>query len=190
MPAGKAEPFSGGALPAVERSGEDRGKRKFRHERERIIIYLSLKPEEEINFMGMKRYETFDHTADIGIRVFGRSVEEVFINAAFALFDLLTDLDSIRANLIREVVVEGADREDLLVRWLSELLFLCEGEGFLFREFSISSLTGTSLRAVARGEFFDPSRHRFKTEIKAVTYHQIEVAPQGGIWEGRVIFDV
>jgi len=138
----------------------------------------------------MKRYETFDHTADVGIRVFGRTIEEVFINAAWALFDLLTDPDSIQETLIREITVEGADREDLLVRWLSELLFLCEGEGFLFREFSISSLTATSLKAVARGEIFDSSRHRFKTEIKAVTYHQVEVIHKGETWVGKVIFDI
>jgi SHS2 domain-containing protein len=140
--------------------------------------------------MAMKRYETFDHTADIGIRVFGRTVEEVFVNGAWALFDLLTDVNTIQETLVREIAVEGADREDLLVHWLSELLFLCEGEGFLFREFSISSLAGTSLKAMARGEIFDPSRHRFKTEIKAVTYHQVELAEKEGIWVGRVIFDV
>jgi SHS2 domain-containing protein len=140
--------------------------------------------------MGEKRYETFDHTADVGIRVFGRTIEEVFINAAWALFDLLTDLDSIRETLIREITVEGADREDLLVRWLSELLFLCEGKGFLFRQFSISSLTATSLKAVVRGEVFDPSLHQFKTEIKAVTYHQVEIIDKGESWVARVIFDI
>ena len=138
----------------------------------------------------MKRYETFDHTADIGIRAFGKTVEEVFVNAGWALFELLTDMDSIQERLTHEIVVEGADREDLLIRWLSELLFLCEGEGYLFREFSISYLTATSLKAVARGEVFDPSRHRFKTEIKAVTYHQVEVIQKEGMWIGRVIFDI
>jgi SHS2 domain-containing protein len=138
----------------------------------------------------MKRYETFDHTADVGIRAFGKTVEEVFVNAAWALFELLTDMDSIQERLTHEIVVEGADREDLLIRWLSELLFLCEGEGYLFREFSISDLTATSLKAVARGEVFDPSRHQFKTEIKAVTYHQVEVVQKGENWVGKVIFDI
>jgi SHS2 domain-containing protein len=138
----------------------------------------------------MKRYETFDHTADIGIRVFGETVEEVFVNAAWALFDLLTDMDSIHESLTHEIVVEGADREDLFIRWLSELLFLCEGKGYLFREFSFSYLTATSLKAVVRGEMFDPSRHQFKAEIKAVTYHQVEVARSDEMWTGKVIFDI
>ena len=138
----------------------------------------------------MKTYETFDHTADIGIRAFGRTVEEVFVHAAEALFEVLTDLDSIRGHLTREVEINGSDREDLFVRWLGELLYLCEGEGYLFREFSIFHLTPTSLKAGARGERFDPSRHEFKTEIKAVTYHQVEVAQKDGIWVGKVIFDI
>jgi len=138
----------------------------------------------------MKAYETFDHTADIGIRAFGRTPEEVFIHAAEALFNVLTDLGSIRGQLTREVEVRGSDLEDLLVRWLGELLYLCEGEGYLFREFSIVQLTPTSLKAAARGERFDPTRHEFKTEIKAVTYHQVEVSQKGETWVGKVIFDL
>jgi SHS2 domain-containing protein len=138
----------------------------------------------------MKKYETFDHTADIGIRAFGQTLEELFTNAAYALFDQLTDLRKVRIEMSREISVQGADREDLLVRWLGELLFLCEGRGYLFKEFSFLRLEPTSLKAVARGETFDRSRHRFKTEIKAVTYHQVEVKEKDGRWEGRVIFDI
>ena len=138
----------------------------------------------------MKKYETFDHTADVGIRVFGRTVEEVFVNAAYALFDQWTDLKKVRGKISQEISIQGADREDLLVRWLGELLFLGESRGVLFKEFKIRRLDSTSLKAVARGEIFDPSRHRFKTEIKAVTYHQVEVKEVDGKWQGRVIFDI
>jgi len=138
----------------------------------------------------MKKYETFDHTADVGIRVFGRTLDEVFVNAAYALFDQWTDLRKVRKKISREISVQGADREDLLIRWLGELLFLGESRGYLFKGFSIRRLDSTSLQAVARGEIFDPSRHRFKTEIKAVTYHQVELKEQDGRWQARVIFDV
>jgi SHS2 domain-containing protein len=138
----------------------------------------------------MKTYETFDHTADIGVRAFGRTVEEVFVHAAEALFEMLTDLDSIRLHLTREVEINGSDPEDLFVRWLGELLYLCQGEEYLFREFSIFQLTPTSLKAQVRGERFDPSRHELKTEIKAITYHQVEVAQKDGGWVGKVIFDI
>jgi len=138
----------------------------------------------------MKKYETFDHTADLGIRVFGRTLEEVFVNAAYALFDQRADLRKVQGKISREISVQGADREDLLVRWLGELLFLAESRGYLFNEFCMRRLDSTSLEAVARGEIFDPSRHRFKTEIKAVTYHQVGVKETQEGWEARVIFDI
>jgi SHS2 domain-containing protein len=138
----------------------------------------------------MKRYETFDHTADIGVRVFGRTVEEVFAHAAYALFDQMIDLRKVGGGAVQEISVEGADREDLLIRWLGELLFLCQGRGYLFKEFSILHLNSNSLKAVARGEICDPSRHHFKTEIKAVTYHQVEVKKRENRWEAKVVFDV
>jgi SHS2 domain-containing protein len=138
----------------------------------------------------MKRYETLNHTADLGLRVFGQTCEEVFANAAYALFDLLTDLNRVRENLSYHLLLEAADREELLVRWLSELLFLYERPGYLFKKFSLSHLDRTSLRAVARGEAFDPSRHKIKREIKAVTYHQVEVKQKDGQWEAKVIFDI
>ena len=138
----------------------------------------------------MKRYETFDHTADLGVRVFGQTCEEVFTNAAYALFDLRTDLSDVRENLSYDLRLEAADREELLVRWLSELLSLSESRGYLFKNFSFSHLNQASLRAVARGEVFDPSRHKFKMEIKAVTYHQLELKEKDGKWEARVILDI
>jgi SHS2 domain-containing protein len=138
----------------------------------------------------MKRFETFDHTADLGVRAFGRTPEELFAHAAEALFEVLTDLRSVRAELTRVVEVQGTDLEDLLVRWLGELLYLCDGQGYLFREFAILRLTPTSLKAEARGERFDPARHEFKTEIKAVTYHQARVSQMEGVWTGQVIFDL
>jgi SHS2 domain-containing protein len=138
----------------------------------------------------MKKYETFDHTADLGIRIFGRTYEEVMTNAAYALFDLLTDLDRVQETFSYAIHVVAAEREDLLIRWLSELLFLCESRGYLFKSFQFSHLDQTSLQAVAHGETFDSSRHEFKREIKAVTYHQAAVRENDGAWEGRVIFDI
>jgi SHS2 domain-containing protein len=138
----------------------------------------------------MKRYETFDHTADMGIRVFGQTEQEVFANAAYALFDQLTDLRKVGDRATQEISVEGVDREDLLIRWLGELLFLSQSRGFLFKEFSILHLESNFLRAIARGEIFDPSRHRSGIEIKAVTYHQVEMKQKDKGWEAKIIFDI
>ena len=136
------------------------------------------------------KYQTFEHTADLGIRVFGRTEKELFANAAYALFDLMADLKKVRETESLAVRLEAADREDLLVRWLSELLSLAAARGFLFKNFSFAHLDSTSLQAVAHGENIDPARHKMKMEIKAVTYHQVEVKKREGRWEGKIIFDV
>jgi SHS2 domain-containing protein len=141
-------------------------------------------------FMLRKKYETFEHTADVGIRAFGRTEKELFANAACGMFDLMAELKNVLATESLPIRLEGADREDLLVRWLGELLYHSSARGYLYKNFSISHLDSTSLEAVARGEPFDPSRHKMKMEIKAVTYHQVEVKEVDGRWEGKVIFDV
>ena len=138
----------------------------------------------------MKKYETFDHTADIGVRIFGRTYEEVFANAAYALFDLITDLNTVQEKLSFPIHLQAWDSEELLVRWLSELVFIHENRQVLLKGFSFSHLDPQSLTAVARGETFDPARHVWNLEIKAVTYHQIYIGKVNGTWEARVIFDV
>jgi SHS2 domain-containing protein len=138
----------------------------------------------------MKKYETFDHTADIGIRIFGKSHEDLFANAAYALFDLLTDLKKAEEKISKNISLTGDDPEDLLIRWLNELLFFWSTQGYLFKRFSFSRLDPTVLRGKAYGEIFDPMRHRIKLEIKAATYHQVEIRQNDDGWEGKVILDV
>ena len=130
----------------------------------------------------MKKYETFDHTADIGVRIFGRTYEEVFANAAYALFDLITDLNTVQEKLSFPIHLQARDSEELLVRWLSELVFIHESRQALLKGFSFSHLDPQSLTAVARGETFDPARHVWNLEIKAVTYHQIYIGKVNGAW--------
>ena len=78
----------------------------------------------------MNRYRVFDHTADLGVEVYGETVKELFVNAAFAVFDMLTDLDRVRAIEERNITVEGEGWEDLLVNYLREVLYLFNGEWF------------------------------------------------------------
>jgi len=135
-------------------------------------------------------YRIFDHTADLGVEVAGVSLEELYAGAAFALFDLLTDLSSVRAGVAREIVVSGEDPADLLVNFLREILYAWNGDGFLMKSCLVREVKPQRLKALLRGETFDPSRHRIKQEVKAVTYHQASVEKKGDVWEARVIFDV
>jgi SHS2 domain-containing protein len=138
----------------------------------------------------MERYRTFDHTADLGLEIYGRDEEELFSNAAFALFDTITDIGGIAMREKRTVSVEGSDREDLLVNFMRKLLSLFHIEGFLLRRFAVYELDEHSLSGEAEGEIFDPKKHGINTEIKAVTYHQVRITPTSDGFMGRVICDV
>lgn len=135
-------------------------------------------------------YRIFDHTADLGVEVTGATLEELYAGAALALFDLLTDLSSVRAGVTREIFVSGEEPADLLVNFLREILYAWNGDGFLMKSCLIREVKPQRLKALIRGETFDPSRHRIKQEVKAVTYHQASVEKKGDGWVARVIFDV
>jgi SHS2 domain-containing protein len=140
-----------------------------------------------ILYMG---HELVDHTADVGIRVWADDVKGLFEEAARALFNVITDLTKVEAHLKQEIVVRGSDLEELLVAWLNELLYLHEVEYLLFCDFSITEINEGSVTGVANGEEFDEGRHSIKTEVKAVTYHQLKVKEHGEHWQAQVIFDI
>ena len=138
----------------------------------------------------MHRYQIFDHTADIGINVFGKTLKELFVNGAYALFDLMIDLKGVRQEEVRSIAAEGLDVSELWVNYLRECLYLFHGEALLLSDCHIDAITHKHVTATLRGEFYDPARHEIRQDIKAVTYHQatIQETPQG--WSGKVIFDV
>lgn len=140
--------------------------------------------------VAVEPFRILEHTADVGFEAHGATREEVFANAARALFHLIVELDSVVPRQETTVRVEGRDPPDLLVNWLSELLYLHDAEGWLFCDFELRALEDTSLAAVARGERIDRARHQLKVLVKAITYHQLalEQTPQG--WQARVYVDI
>ncbi len=140
--------------------------------------------------MMAKSYKTFNHTADLGIEVYGEDQKRLFVNAGFALFDLITDMDKVEVKTSLPLTAEGIDSEDLMVSWLRELLYLHQVKGYLFRGFAIHEMSEEVLKATVKGEKFDPRRHELIREIKAVTYHQIKVACEKGVWISRIVFDI
>ncbi|UCH90026.1 MAG: archease [Thermoplasmata archaeon] len=126
----------------------------------------------------MGRFEHFEHTADIGVRAYGETLDEAFIFAAKGMFEVVTDINSIEPIGEVEIKVEAADLEELLTRWLSELLLLLELEKLLMVEFDVCiDEKACKLTGRARGEVYKPDKHEYKTEIKAVTQHILEVTP-------------
>ena len=139
----------------------------------------------------MKRgYRFFDHTADFGLEIFGDDAYSLFEEAAKALFDLITPSASPEQGVRRKVDVTGDDWADLMVNWLRELLYLWNGESVLVREIKLAAVQETLLQATVTYEDYDPDRHEIRNEIKAVTYHQIEVGPFEDGWRARVVFDI
>ncbi len=136
------------------------------------------------------RFEPIDHTADVGYLLFAPTLTELFAVAGQALFDAITELGSIQTYQRKTIAVHAADREALLVAWLSELNFICLTEFLLFARFEIQSLSETQVTAIVYGEKIDLQRHEIKTEIKAVTYHGLYLRETELGWKAQVIFDV
>lgn len=138
----------------------------------------------------MNCYRLLEHTADIGIEAEGESFAQLLEQAALGLRSVITDATDIQPN--QEVLVElgGADREELLVAWLGELVYLFEVHHLLPAAFVIEEAGPTRLRARIRGEPLDPRRHPVEREVKAVTYHRIRVEQADGNWRARVYLDL
>ncbi|MGQ9631716.1 MAG: archease [bacterium] len=123
----------------------------------------------------MERFELFDHTADIGLRAFGSDMRELFANAAYGMFSILADLQSVEAKVTHMFDVRASDVKELLVAWLNELLYTYEVRELIFKEFEILRLSNTNLVANALGEPIDITRHIIKAEIKTATYHKVTI---------------
>ena len=135
-------------------------------------------------------FETFDHTADLGLRVTAGDLEELFAEAARGLTSLVVDdPETLRLDRATEFRIEGDDLDLLLVDLLGELLFRFETTGFLGRDFTTVRTTG-GLDVEARGEKIAGQDHRLAREGKAITYHGLMVERQDGRWMAEVIVDI
>jgi len=136
------------------------------------------------------RYEIVDHTADVGIRAFGKDLRELFSTAAYGMFHILADLGKVREAERTRVEARGEDLEELLHEWLSELLYIYEVRELLFRRFDIEAIDQGRVSAICWGESRDLKRHRISREIKSVTYHELKVEKTAEGWVAEVIFDI
>ena len=135
-------------------------------------------------------FTILDHPADIGIEARGATLPEAFEQAAAGMMSIIVDPSTVGKKEARVIDVAGSDHEQILVRWLSELLYQYDGRGFVGREFCVEQLTPLFLRASVQGETFDPERHATRLDVKAVTYHQVAVEENAGGAVVRVYFDI
>jgi SHS2 domain-containing protein len=138
----------------------------------------------------MRTFETFEHTADIGLIARGETLAEVFEHAADGMVDLIVNPEGLREDTRKRVAVSAGDREALLVAWLNELLYLLDAEHFLPRRSRITELDDTHLAADLVGDSIDPGRHVVRRMIKAATYHGLSLRRVNRMWEARIILDL
>lgn len=138
-----------------------------------------------------KKFEFFDVTADAGIHSYGKTMEEAFENAALAMFEVMTDTSRIKPSTRKKVEIESEDPSALLYDWLSELIFLHDSENLVFSQFEIQiSQRGDNyqLNGSVQGEAFDPDKHESREEVKAVTFHLMDIKEENG-FKLQVILD-
>lgn len=136
----------------------------------------------------MKKFELIEHTADVGLVAYGKTLAEAFANAAYGMFSIIAELDAVQETESRRVEIVEDDWEGLLFEWLNYLIYLFDVEALLFKRFDIIDLDGSRLKAICHGEKYDSSRHQLKTGIKSATYHMLVVDREKN--RVQVIFDI
>ena len=134
----------------------------------------------------MKKFEFLEHPADLKVRSFGKNLTEVFINAALGMMNFLyEDLDNIKTTREETIEIHGDDQESLLVNWLAEILYL----------------SNTNYRAYVKYEIIEFGENKIvahtssgpaqaKDDIKAVTFHELEIKQQNNMWVATVVYDI
>lgn len=137
----------------------------------------------------MTKYKILEHTADVGIEARGKTLKEAFENAASGMLSIMINPEKVAEKESYSLKVKRRDEKELLVAFLSELLYKYEVDDILPKRVKISLLTDKELRAEVKGEKIDLKKHTIDTQIKAVTYHQLAIEKDKD-WKIRVIFDI
>lgn len=132
------------------------------------------------------QFKPIDHPSDTGLIAFGKNLKEIFENAAYGMFSLMADLETVTPNQKFDVQVEAGDRDELMVNWLNELLFIEETKKMLCKDFKIKKLTDKQLEAQVGGETIDAARHTLYGGLKAATFNQLQISDK----QAKIIFDV
>ncbi len=143
----------------------------------------------------MKRpFRYLEHTSDAFIESYGRTMEEAFQNAAYAMFEVMTDTKTIDPEIEEQVETKAEDEYALLYEWLQLFLVKLEVEDKLYSKYTIESIErtpqGYTLKATIRGEKYDPEKHPTKTSVKGVTYHEMSIVHQEDLFRVRFLLDI
>ena len=134
-------------------------------------------------------FSILPHPADVGIEAHGATLARAFEQAALGMMSVIVDLSTVTASTSLAVDVTGSDSEQLLVRWLSEVLYLYDGRRFVCAHCAIEEFEPTRLSARVSGEYLS-GHHITRLDVKAVTYHQLSIEEGDSISTVRVYLDI
>ncbi len=139
----------------------------------------------------MKRFEFVDiTTADVAFVAYGKDLNELFANAALAMFEVMINTSQIEKKEEEKVSVEGYDLESLMFNWLNELLYISDSKNLAFSEFEVKiDDKNFRLESICRGEKINHGKHETRTVVKAATYHQMKIWKED-VWKAQVILDI
>ncbi|HIH35205.1 MAG TPA: archease [Methanosphaera sp.] len=138
-------------------------------------------------------FKYFDTTADIGIEVNSENITEAFINAALGTLNIITDIEKIEQKTTKNITIESEDEYGLLYDWITELLILLDSENFIASQYNITITNNDTcykLEGSVVGDTYDTSIYNYKTEVKAITYHEMEIVQEEDNIKIRFIVDL
>ena len=138
----------------------------------------------------MTRFEILDHTADIGLQGYGKTLEELFAHMALGMFSLIAETTTIQPMASIPILAQAEGPELLLAAWLREILFAAARDQMVFVNCRVHQVMPAGMTGEVTGEVADPQRQTIFREIKAVTQHALSVRQEGDLWTARVLFDV
>jgi len=144
------------------------------------------------------KFDYLEHTADVYILAYGENIIELLENAGIALFETMTDTNKINKRIYRDIEAHGIDLENLLYRWLEELLTIYYSENIMCSEIRVNKFVVSRenneidyfVKGLCMGEEFDPERHEAKVEVKAITYHLMKIIREENGWKAYFVLDI
>jgi SHS2 domain-containing protein len=139
----------------------------------------------------MEKYKFIDiTTADVAFEAYGKDLNELFANAALAMFEVMVNTKQVEPKIERKVKAEGNDLQSLMFNWLNSLLVFVDSENLAFSEFEVKvNEKNFKLEGICKGEEMNREKHETRTHVKACTYHQMEIKKNKN-WKARIILDI
>lgn len=136
----------------------------------------------------MEKFEILEHTADLKIRVFGKTKEELFKNAMIGMFKSASYEPEAKSKEYKvKIQVKSIDISSLLIDFLNEILYFCETKKEVYEKINFKKFSDNEIEA----ELVGKKLKRMGVHIKGVTYHQLDISKnENGIWQATILFDI